>query len=96
MQLPSRDEAIGDSTLIEQLERADVQPERAQTREVVARAPLDDRDVDARQRELARQHQPRRSTSGDHYRMVRHRNSGFEMSAKSGFPAGPCRKPGGA
>ena len=36
-------------------------------------APLDDGDVDARQRQLARQHQPRRTASGDHHRMLGHR-----------------------
>jgi len=34
-------------------------------------APLDDGDVDARQRQLARQHQPCRTSSGDHYRNAR-------------------------
>ena len=33
-------------------------------------APLDDGDVDPRQRQLGRQHQPRRTSSGDHHRML--------------------------
>ena len=44
----------------------------ARAGEVLVGAPLDDGDVDARQRELARQHQPRRTSSGDHHRMLRH------------------------
>ena len=47
----------------------------ARAGEVLAGAPLDDGDVDARQRQLARQHQPRRTASGDHHRMLGHRNS---------------------
>ena len=35
---------------------------------VLVGAPLDDRDVDARQRQLARQHQSRRAASGDEHR----------------------------
>ena len=38
-------------------------------------APLDDGDIDAGQRQLARQHQPRRTASGDHHRMLGHRAS---------------------
>jgi hypothetical protein len=34
--------------------------------------PLDDRDVDLRQRQLGRQHHPRRTTSGDHHSMLGH------------------------
>ena len=37
--------------------------------ESLVRAPLDDGDVDARQRQLARQHHPRRTSSGNHHRM---------------------------
>ena len=37
---------------------------------VLAGAPLDDRHVDARQRQLARQHQPRRASPGNHHRML--------------------------
>ena len=33
---------------------------------------LDDRDVDLRQRQLSRQHHPRRTASGDHHRMLGH------------------------
>jgi hypothetical protein len=36
----------------------------------LAGAPLDDGDVDPRQRQLARQHQPRRASSGYHHGML--------------------------
>src|ERR687893_2218092 len=47
----------------------------AQADEVPAGAPLDNGNVDARQRQLARQHQPRRTSSGDHHRMLGHRHT---------------------
>ena len=47
----------------------------ARTSEGLADAPLDDGDVDARQRQLARQHQPRRTASSDHHAMLGHRHS---------------------
>jgi hypothetical protein len=54
-----------------------VQTARARAGEVLAGAPLDNRNVDARQRQLARQHQPRRTASGDHHRIAqRVRESG--------------------
>jgi hypothetical protein len=43
--------------------------------EVLAGAPLDDGNVDTRQRQLARQHQPCRTSSGDHHRMLGHRHT---------------------
>ena len=44
----------------------------ARAGEILAGAPLDDDNVDAGQRQLPRQHQPRRTSTGDHYRMLRH------------------------
>src|ERR1700704_5103452 len=44
----------------------------ARAGEVLVGAPLDDGDVDAHQRELARQHHPRRTSSSDHHRMLCH------------------------
>src|SRR5215207_11330381 len=38
--------------------------------EILAGAPLDDGDVDPRQSQLARQHQPCRASSGDYHRML--------------------------
>ena len=51
-----------------------MQAARARADEVLAGAPLDNGDVDPRQRQLARQHQPRRTASGDHHRMLGHRH----------------------
>ena len=70
--LPLREEPIDDSTLIEDLDRARVQTTRARAGEVLAGAPVDDGNVDSRQRQLARQHQPCRAASGDHHRMLGH------------------------
>src|SRR5215204_576141 len=44
----------------------------ARAGEVLAGAPLDNGNVHARQRQLGRQHQPRRASSGDHHRMLGH------------------------
>ena len=73
--LALRDEAIGDPALVEDLDRARVQPARARADEVLARASLDDDHVDPRQGQLARQHQPRRAAAGDHHRVLGHRHT---------------------
>ena len=70
--LPLSEEPIGDSPLIEDLDGARVQTACARAGEVLAGAPLDNRNVHSRQRQLARQHQPCRTTSGDHHRMLGH------------------------
>ena len=62
--------------------RARVQAAGARAGELLAGAPLDDRDVDARQRQLARQHQPGRAASGDHHRMLRHSDVLEEVDAE--------------
>src|SRR5215217_5152359 len=49
-----------------------MQPACARTGELLAGAPLDNGNVDPRQRQLARQHQPCRTSSGDHHRMLGH------------------------
>jgi len=67
--LPLREEPIGDAALIELLDGARVQTAGAQAVELPAGAPLDNRNVDPRQRQLARQPQPGRAPSGDHRRM---------------------------
>ena len=67
------EEPIGDPALVEDLDGACVQPACARAGKVLAGAPLDDRDVDARQRQLARQHQARRTRAGDHHRVLGHR-----------------------
>ena len=63
--LPLGEEPIGNAALIENLDGACVQAARARAGEVLAGAPLDNGDVDARQRQLARQHQPGRTSAGD-------------------------------
>jgi hypothetical protein len=72
MQLSLRKEAIRDSTLIEDLDRARVQTAGTRSGKILAGAPLDDTDIDARQRQLRRQHQTCRASSGNHYRMFTH------------------------
>jgi hypothetical protein len=47
----------------------------ARAGEVLTGAPLDNGHVNARQRQLARQHQPCRSSSGDHHRTLGHRHT---------------------
>jgi hypothetical protein len=47
----------------------------ARAGELLAGAPLDNGDVNPRQRQLARQHQPWRTSSDDHHRMVGHRHT---------------------
>ena len=70
--LSLREEPIGDSTLVENLDGPRVQAARARAGDVLIGAPLDNDDVDARQRQLARQHQARRPASGNHHRMTGH------------------------
>ena len=72
--LSLRQEPVGDPTLVEDLDGARVQAAGARTGEVLTVAPLDDANVDPRQRQLARQHQPRRASSGDHHRVLGHRH----------------------
>jgi hypothetical protein len=84
--LSFREEAFGDPTLIQHLDRARVQTAGARPGQLLGGAPLDDRDVHARQRQLARQHQPRWTSSSDHHGMVRH---GHDPAP----PAGACCKP---
>jgi hypothetical protein len=50
-----------------------MQTARARAGQVLAGALLDNGNVDARQRQLARQHQPCRTSSGDHHHMSGHR-----------------------
>jgi hypothetical protein len=47
----------------------------ARAGQFLADTPLDNGDIDRRQRQFARQHQPRRTSSSDHHRMFRHRPS---------------------
>ena len=70
--LPLREEPIGDSALIENLDGPRVKAACARAGALLAGAPLENRNVDSRQRQLARQHQPRRAASGYDHRMLGH------------------------
>jgi hypothetical protein len=72
--LSLREEPVGDPALVEDLDGACMQSSGARAREVLADARLDDGDVDPCQRQLARQHQPGRTASGDHHRVLDHRH----------------------
>jgi len=78
--LALREKAIRDSTLIENLDRAGVQATRTRANQLRGCAPLDNRDVDARQHEFARQHHPGRTSSGNHHRMFGHRHPLVDIS----------------
>ena len=95
MHLSLREESIGDAALVEDLDGACVQTAGARAGEVLAGAPLDNGDVDARQRQLARQHQPGRTSPGDHHRMVGlRRSSDFALRAnRSSTPMHSFRDP---
>lgn len=73
MFLPRREEPFRDATLIEHLDGAGVKSPGSRSVEVLAGATFDDDDVDPRQRQLARQHQPGRAASCGHHCMVGHR-----------------------
>ena len=45
--------------------------------------PLDNDGVHARQRQLARQHQTRRTSSGNHHRVLGHRHRPIDMKRRS-------------
>jgi len=73
--LPRREESFRDATLIEHLDGAGVKTPASRSVESLTGASFDDDDVDPRQRQLARQHQPGRTSSCDHHRMLGHRRS---------------------
>src|SRR6266511_101389 len=64
-----------------------MQTARARASEVLVGAPLDNGNVDARQRQLGRQHQPCRTPAGDHHRMLSHSHTPLAtpISAGSGL-----------
>jgi hypothetical protein len=70
--LSLREEPVGDSALIKDLDRARMQTARARADEFLAGAPLDNGNVNARQRQLACQHQPCRTSAGDYHRVLGH------------------------
>jgi hypothetical protein len=59
------EEAIRDPTLVEDLDAARVQTARARIGQLLAGAPLANGHIDTRQRQLSRQHQPRRPSPRD-------------------------------
>src|SRR5207249_697843 len=70
--LPLGEEAIDDTALVQHLDGAGVQTSGARAFEREAGASLDDEDVGPRQRQLRRQHHPRRTAAGDDNRMLGH------------------------
>jgi hypothetical protein len=73
--LPRREESFRDATLIKHLDGAGVKTPGSRSVDILTGASFDDDDVDPRQRQLARQHQPGRTSSCDHHRMLGHRHS---------------------
>ena len=68
-----RKKPVDDAALVEDLERAGVESSGPPAVELLVGTALDHEDVDPRQRELGRQHQPGRSASRDHHLVCRHR-----------------------
>jgi hypothetical protein len=64
--LSLREKTIRYPALVENLDRARLQTTGARSRELLVSAPLDDRDVDSRESQFSRQHQPGRAASRDH------------------------------
>jgi hypothetical protein len=70
--LPLRQESISNSSLIEHLDGACMQASCPRANKVLVGAPLDNHHIDARQGQLAGQHQSCRPRSGDYRRVPRH------------------------
>ena len=70
--VPRRDEPLRDATLIEHLDGAGEQTPGSRAVDLLVGASFDDDDVDPRQRQLARQHQPGRAAACDHHRVLGH------------------------
>jgi hypothetical protein len=71
VKLAAAEEPVGHAALVEHLDRARVKPAGPRAGEPVVRSPLDDHGGDAGQRQLGRQHHPRRAGSGDDHVMLR-------------------------
>ena len=63
-------EPLGDAALIEQLDRPRVEPAGPRAVQLLLGPPLEDGDVDPGQRQLGRQHHPRRAAADDRDRTV--------------------------
>ena len=86
------EEPVGDASLVEDLERAGVEPTRPRAHQLRRRAPLDDRDIDPRQRQLGTQHQARRPAPDNDY--FAHLDLSSVGKVEQCEPwRGPCRKP---
>ncbi len=84
--LPRREESLRDATLIQHLDGAGVKTAGSRSVDLLTGASFDDDDVDPRQRQLARQHQPSRTTSCDHHRVLGHRGLPVDPSAEGNAP----------
>jgi hypothetical protein len=76
--LSRRKESIRDAALVEDFDGARGDSEGTRAGEFLIGPALNDGDVDARQRQFACEHEPRRSAARDHDRMTAHRNSWSE------------------
>ena len=72
MGLPLDDESFHDAALIEYLHGASVQTTGSRAVEILIGASFDDDNIDPRQRQLGRQHQPGRAASCDYDRVLGH------------------------
>ena len=87
------EEPVGDPALVEDLQRARVEPARAGADQLRCRTSFDDRDIDPRQRQLPGQHHARRPAPDDDH-FVHLSPCLFPARPRSlGHRPGPCRKP---
>ncbi len=94
-------EAFDDAALIEHFESAGMEAAGTRAKNVLIGAPLDDGHVGPRQRQFGSQHQPGRSTPGDHHCMFAHLrapiimdrspNRGRVLAEGAGLEATPLR-----
>ncbi len=67
---PLPTETLGDSALVKHLSRAKLQAASAKAGKLLTGTPLNNRDIDLRQRQLACQHQPGRTGPNDYNCMM--------------------------
>ena len=72
---PADEESVRDAALVEHFDGARGDSEGTRAGEFLIGPALDDGDVHSRQRQFAREHEPRRSAARDHDRMIGHCNS---------------------
>ena len=85
-------ESVRNTALVENLDRARQEAERALTHEILILPPLHDRDVNPCQRQFPRQHETRWTRPHNDHLMSRHVRI---HAADSPARPGPCRKPHG-